>query len=413
MICIRCGHDSKYRERTGRRCPKCNGEFAFEPKTGDSVTDKMFQAAIDAVSANGQVRWGVEHLYYEVCRRHRRQKKVPWFFFPIIALFFGVLTIIAWVNDGPVWVPLLFLALVSAVWVLVWKNARSPTVPISLDQFNALWARWQPAHGTPKGSIIRQPQKPRAKREAEPDLGDYSFDRAVICDRARTVDLLLANNFHFENNCAVLSLGGYPEGPFETVRTMLRRNPRLQVFALHDASASGCRLAYRLATDSAWFKGQARVIDVGLRPRHVEPFRGLWLAAGLRVLPGEGLVQEEAEWLSRHTLELAAIRPEQVLKRLFRALNRKPETERAVTSGDGGGGDGTSVSFTSSGGQDSPVSAGIGTVAPGDPTPPVDPAPGLDFESAGAQDGGDAVGYDFDSFSSEAGDSDGGADSFG
>jgi hypothetical protein len=27
----------------------------------------------------------------------------------------------------------------------------------------------------------------------------------VICDRAQTVDVLLANNFHFENNCAVLS----------------------------------------------------------------------------------------------------------------------------------------------------------------------------------------------------------------
>ena len=121
----------------------------------------------------------------------------------------------------------------------------------------------------------REPAAPRP----EPDLADYSFDRAVICDRARTVDLLLANNFHFENNCAVLSIDGYPPGPFETVRAMLKRNPRLQVFALHDATPDGCTLAHRLATDPAWFAGQVPVIDVGLRPGHAGPFQGLWLPA--------------------------------------------------------------------------------------------------------------------------------------
>ena len=38
---------------------------------------------------------------------------------------------------------------------------------------------------------------------------------------------------------------------------------------------------------------------------------------------------EEAAWLSQHALELAAIRPEQVLKRLFRALNRKVDEDTA------------------------------------------------------------------------------------
>lgn len=112
---------------------------------------------------------------------------------------------------------------------------------------------------------MRKPQ-PATKRSLEPDIADYSFDRAVICDRARTVDILLANNYHFENNCAVLSVEGYPAGPFETVLGMLKRNPKLQVFALHDATPVGCRLAHRLATEPEWFAGQTRVIDVGLHP---------------------------------------------------------------------------------------------------------------------------------------------------
>ena len=66
--CIYCGTDSKYTERSGGRC-QCGKKFAFEPKTGDRFTDAGFKSAIDAVSVQGQVRWGVEHLYYELCRR--------------------------------------------------------------------------------------------------------------------------------------------------------------------------------------------------------------------------------------------------------------------------------------------------------------------------------------------------------
>jgi hypothetical protein len=200
-------------------------------------------------------------------------------------------------------------------------------------------------------------------------LADYSFDRAVICDRARTADLLIANNVHFENNCAVLSVGGYPPGPFETIRAMLRKNPRLQVFALHDATGPGCRLAHQLATSPEWFKDLATVTDVGLRPSHAKPFRGLLLRnLGGPVAAGNGITAKEAEWLARHALELAAIRPEQLLKRLFRAINRKPGAQED--------GDGSSSSSSSS--SDS-----------------------------------DGVDYDTESFSADAGDSDGGADAFG
>src|SRR5439155_18395871 len=71
VICIHCRHDSKYQERQGKggRCPGCNRNFAFEPRTGDRISDLGFQRAIDAVSANGSLRWSVEHLYYEICRR--------------------------------------------------------------------------------------------------------------------------------------------------------------------------------------------------------------------------------------------------------------------------------------------------------------------------------------------------------
>ena len=68
------------------------------------------------------------------------------------------------------------------------------------------------------------------------------------------------------------------EGAVRDRRTMLKHNPKLQVFVLHDASIPGCRLAQRLITDPEWFGGSGlRMIDLGLRPRHAGPFNGLLL----------------------------------------------------------------------------------------------------------------------------------------
>jgi DNA-directed RNA polymerase subunit RPC12/RpoP len=368
--CISCGKDSNYKERRASsvysKCPSCGKRFAFDPKDKDPVTDAAFKSAIDAVSANGQIRWGVEHLYYELCRRLSKRTR-PWAHFVFGAI---VSTVVFAALGMAALIPLVLVAwLVTGL--LVRRYGRPVTVVLDQSDFNRLWSKWQAAHGSPDGLIVRKAQQ-SARRAQEPDIGDYSFDRAVICDRARTVDLLLANNFHFENNCAILSIGGYPEGPFEVVRSMLKRNPKLQVFALHDASLAGCQLAYQLTSDERWFKGLVPVTDVGLRPRHAGPFKGLWQnASGVLPVAAEGAIDaEELRWLTSYVLELAAIRPEQVLKRLFRAINRREESSSDSGSiGDSGG-------STSSNGDGS-------------------------------------VHQDRDSFSADAGDSDGGADSFG
>jgi hypothetical protein len=380
VICARCGRDSKARERSGGLCPSCHKEFAFAP--GGPFTDRAFASAIDAVSASGHLRWGVEHLCYDLARR--MGKRTPFARIlglvgcglvavastALAALLLGGAFVVGLASrgahgsgNGPV-----LLAIIGTgaalfagwCWIRLARTPRPHFLLLTPAVFEPLWQRWLAVHGTPAGLIVRRQSTTPKKRPAEADIGDYSFDRAVICDRSRTVDLLLANNFHFENNCAVLAISGYPAGPFETVRAMLKRNPKLHVFALHDATPNGCRMAHRLAHDSEWFQGHVPVTDVGLRPRHAAPLDGLLLPAGEGpVVAGQGLTDEEALWLSTYALELAAIRPEQVLKRLYAAINQKKDDAQDET-------------WASSG-----------------------------------------VAYDDDSFSSDAGDSDSGADSFG
>lgn len=335
MKCINCSNDCKYSDRKDGKCPTCKHAFAFEPRTGDPCTDGLFQSALDTVSGNKTIHFGVEHVYYEVCRRLGRKNTPAIVFMVVFSLLTGLL-LCALPSPLRWFVPLI----VAAVGlIVVWTLRQRSAVTMHRAEFDRLWKKWCAVHGVPKGVIVRKEAQAKPKA-MEPDLGDYSFDRAVICDRPETVDLLLANQFHFENNCAVLSIDGYPPGPFAMIREMLQRNPHLQVFVLHDATPEGCRLAHRLMTDKKWFAGGAQVIDVGLRPVHAEAFKGLWREAGVGVEPRNGISVIEAKWLSSYNLELAAVRPEQVLKRLFRAINRRfdPKAETTTaTSGDGGG----------------------------------------------------------------------------
>jgi uncharacterized membrane protein YgcG len=416
MICIRCQHDSKYPDRkaTGT-CEKCGGKFAFEPREGARFSDQAFQKAIDKVSSQGKVKWGVEHLYYELCRRARPKSGAllgcAFFFIPM--MFITILTL---AKVIPVEVLMAAAVILGVVAYLVSRPSES--VALTRSDFEKMWDRWGQIHGRVPSAIQRKPQDApsRAARTPEPDLEDYSFDRAVICDRARTADLLLANNFHFENNCAVLSFDGYPKPAFESVRRMLKRNPRLEVYALHDVTPVGCRLAHRLATDPEWFKGQGRVIDVGLRPVHAGRFKGLLLRGEGVVQAGNGISEQEARWLSENRLELAVIRPEQVLKRLFKAISRQPSFPAAPEPARFASSSSTEPALTAAG-----VIAVAGAAAAAPPPPgtkkPKDTrdqgSSSGSSDSGGSSDGDSDWSMDLDSFSSDAGSSDGGADSFG
>jgi hypothetical protein len=127
----------------------------------------------------------------------------------------------------------------------------------------------------------------------------------------------------------VLSFDGYPQNAFAPVKAMLKNNPRLTVYVLHDASVTGCLLAHKLASDTGWFRGTARVVEVGIRPAHARNLRGMWRESMLGRVTDPKLTRAEQAWLSRYSADLATIRPEQVIKRLFAAIASEAELQAA------------------------------------------------------------------------------------
>lgn len=322
---MHCLKDCTYKERSDGKCPHCRKAFALEPRSGDRLTDMVIDASIKAVSSSGTVRWNLDNLYYEICRRKHSQMVGCGSLgcgLPTFLIGFGLSMVL---FEG--WMEVVGLAGSMGLGALVYRSSPPPSL-FPKATFNQQWSKWATVNGVPDTMIVAQtPKRPLV----ESDLGDYSFDRAVICDRNSTVDLLIANRFHFENNCAVLTASGYPSHLFEVVKKMLNRNPRLKVWVLHDATPEGCSLAYKLKNDPNWFPQGATIIDVGMRPGNCKGLEKVWIRGDFSVAETPALTQDERVWLQHNQLELAAIRPEQVIKRLYRSMTTYE------TQGDSGG----------------------------------------------------------------------------
>ena len=208
--------------------------------------------------------------------------------------------------------------------------ANSQNFTIELNQFQGWLNTWTAINSLTK--LLPPPRALNANTAVSPDVSAYSFDRLVVCDRPEIAQFLIANNFHFENNCAVLSITGYPQNIFDTTMEMLRRNPDLKVYALHDCTPRGIGLVDRLRTSPNWFSdSSAIIIDLGLLPRQI-------MAAGdnIFVLSSESsardavqlppairqdLSAEELEWLDLgNYVELESFSAQKLIQILNRGI---------------------------------------------------------------------------------------------
>lgn len=356
MKCVHCDTDTNYRDRraSGGRCRACSHLFAFEPKTDPhTVADGLFKRAIKEVSGGDALFFTEHQLWYEFNRRLLARKTVGCGGSAAAAgLLLAAATAYSLPRVGPLVLGGGAAALALAATAGDGKEAgaarpRRAAKPrytkITFDDWRTRYLdRWRAVHGAPAKLLPPAPRAPAADANTVPDdVSAYSFDRALVADRAETAHLLVANNFHFENNCAILSADGYPENVFATVMTMLRRNPALFVFALHDADAAGIGLAGRLRTGD-WFPDPttARVLDLGLRPRHALQTNLLVTRRPRRVLlPDErsGLEADEIAWLENGSVgELAALRPARLMRAVYQGFARAREIGPDGYSGGGG-----------------------------------------------------------------------------
>ncbi|WP_442944453.1 hypothetical protein [Nostoc sp.] len=391
MKCINCGTDNKLKDRTANqgRCIKCNHLFAFEPTSMSNVqiTDPFFAKAIADISVNDTLFFTPKQLLYFLDNRLRKSSKsisqLGWFFFYVFFNFFTFAVII-----GPLIVNFVFIwiffnrssssklnntsrkasaknlqiigGIVLVVGILISLASKSFSLFVTIvimgmlsiylgtrqlgrigfltqdfliseSQIKDWLNRWQQINGSII-KILPSPKQENKPATINPDVTAYSFDRLVVCDSASIAQLLIANNFHFENNCAILSITGYPQSIFDTTMQMLRRNPDLKVYAIHDCNPRGIGLVDNLRTNANWFlNSEIVIIDIGLTPRQIiATKRGMFIqsspesAQAAKQLPEEirqNLSAEELAWLeSGKFVELESFTPQRIIKVLQKGI---------------------------------------------------------------------------------------------
>lgn len=358
MKCIQCNTDNDLRDRTRNsgRCKKCNHSFVFEPSAESNprlkFTDAFFQKALQDISNNGTIHFTPRQLQYLLDRRLNKLTS----FHPIVLLIFSfiviVISIFLFLANPVITIIGIFVSasLLSGAWKSFQERRNPRPELITLPQVREWLRRWQTINGDT--TLLLPPLAQSAQpRSISPDVSAYSFDRAVICDRDEIAQFLIANNFHFENNCAVLSIDGYPQDIFSTVMEMLKRNPELKVYAIHNADAKGVNLVHQLRTDPNWFGDRPiQIFDLGLSPYQVlkgKRFRVIQSSPSqtLSSEARQSLAPQEVQWLEAGNLvELDSLMPQ----RLLQVLNHGIATSQSSDLGSDSGGDFFLMTDTSS-----------------------------------------------------------------
>jgi hypothetical protein len=209
--------------------------------------------------------------------------------------------------------------------------------PQVFQNWLSTWQRVNPAIE----KMLPPPRETNQLASVDPDITAYSFDRLVVCDRSDIVQLLIANNFHFENNCAILSITGYPQSIFATTMEMLGRNPDLKVYAIHDCTPKGIQLVHQLRSSARWFQNsQVPIFDIGLLPRQIIASKRMFMQSSIesalaaKQLPSEvrkELSAAELTWLEAgNFVELESFSPQ----RLIHVLNHGIASSRDLSSDD-------------------------------------------------------------------------------
>ncbi len=206
---------------------------------------------------------------------------------------------------------------------------------INRDQFEEWLNQWMQVNGEPV-KILDKSSLESLSTTLVPKMMVYHCDRVVVCDRRAIAQLLISNRFNVENSCAVITIDGYPESTFGETMEMLRRNPRLKVYALHDGSALGVQLIHRLRQEEHWFPDTTiPIIGVGIMPRQVidsldvsscQSARAARAARAMSTVVRASLNPDELRWLdSGCYLDLESFSSQEIMQILQRAIQESRE----------------------------------------------------------------------------------------
>jgi hypothetical protein len=223
---------------------------------------------------------------------------------------------------------------IIAAWLSYDYNRQQSTIfddfLIDRQDFHDWLNKWAFINDPPI-KMLEPPKIYTTQVTSKPKMIAYDFDRVVVCDSPKIAQLLLSNNFHFKNNCAVLAIDRYPQHIFGPIKKMLDQTPDLKVYAFHDCSPQGLKMIRHLRSEKIWFPDLTiPIISIGILPHQVRDnidlvSQSVKSADAAQHLPSHlrsNLNPTELAWLDAgFYLELESFPPQKLIQILQRAIN--------------------------------------------------------------------------------------------
>ena len=321
MKCPNCQLDSKKPDRPDGACPQCKRPFRLDPPIegmSDYAVDALVKKLTDNLAHKYVKRQLVAALERRFVGKNRAAKRVFVAFWIIASV---VVTIGLAVGLYPIFIPFSILGIIFSVIYFASKVEPAIAAQGVVAGFGQ----------TPNEVSPRELQPARRGAAREFDLESYGFDRVIVVQGDDIAEMLVANQFHFQHNAAIISIDGYPQHVAAIVDQQLQSNQATTVVLLHDASALG----YGLAADWLGRRRLApnRVVRAGLSPRQAEKLGPKHPALGDLGVHARHLTKEDIGWLRSQSVTLASLKPSQIMTLLFNAIQRRPGQELAPAPG--------------------------------------------------------------------------------
>ena len=262
MICPHCSQSILSKQRTNSVCALCKKEFAFDPRVNlFRLDDVRFRKVAEHMGVGG-FKFTAGQLGAALVRRPK--SAVGAYLGPALFVVFGLagafLSAFKGAEKG---------VLFGIVWMVVgvvlggFVSSAPPATPTKEAMQTDILPRWCSVHGEPPRGLIDEASLASLTEDDRP-LKDIVA--LVVCPERDVLTSLLANGAPRDLRLGLLSTAP-PANPWEEgLIEMLRRNPRLPILLLHDASAEGVFLARDLPKILGLDPAH-RILDLGLNPR--------------------------------------------------------------------------------------------------------------------------------------------------
>ena len=266
MQCPECG--SFHKHKYGMTC-SCKYRFVTDPKV-TGFGDKRIKNAVAKLS-EGDSYFTQEELY---CKCFKRKSLTGALVLSGLLFIGGLVSFMVLSADSsadapPAFMGLICIGIAPLIMLVSYFNSTE-----SDDKVVSAVDRYVKKYYPPN---LLKTEKIKDSSFKQLNYEDFMPDHFLVVDCRETLAQLLANGFHRDNNCLIITSDKFPGKAFEFYKLTKQKNPETKLHLFHDASLEGDKIGEKIAGNSSWGTSQEDIIDLGIRTENLgKTKKGIW-----------------------------------------------------------------------------------------------------------------------------------------